>query len=230
MTAPQRTATTGVLLTPTPPTPTPPTPTPQCSTLVTVVVLAGGQSRRFGSDKLAAPVAGATVLDSLLSSLPTHWPVVSVGPERRVCRSVTWTREDPPGGGPLAGIAAGVALVDTDCTLVVAGDMPWAGPACVTAVQTLVGTPAVAAAFVRDRTGHVNPLLAAYRTDALRHALPIPAHDRPAKLLLALPHVEVVVTGRAAADVDTPADLAAADVDTPADLHAGDDDTRPGPA
>ena len=33
---------------------------------VTVVVLAGGTSRRFGSDKLAAPLHGSTVLDTVL--------------------------------------------------------------------------------------------------------------------------------------------------------------------
>ena len=37
---------------------------------VTVVVLAGGTSRRFGSDKLAAPLGGSTVLDTVLGSLP----------------------------------------------------------------------------------------------------------------------------------------------------------------
>ncbi|MGL4744604.1 MAG: NTP transferase domain-containing protein, partial [Dermatophilaceae bacterium] len=33
---------------------------------LTVVVLAGGGSRRFGADKLAAPLRGSTVLDVLL--------------------------------------------------------------------------------------------------------------------------------------------------------------------
>ncbi len=81
---------------------------------VTVVVLAGGTSRRFGSDKLAAPLGGSTVLDTVLGSLPPEWPVVVVGPPRECRRPVTWTREDPPGGGPLAGVAAGVDAVTTD--------------------------------------------------------------------------------------------------------------------
>jgi molybdenum cofactor guanylyltransferase len=67
------------------------------SSEVTVVVLAGGTSRRFGSDKLAAPLAGTTVLDVLLGSLPAQWPLVVVGSERPVVREVRWVGEDPPG-------------------------------------------------------------------------------------------------------------------------------------
>ena len=175
---------------------------------VTVVVLAGGTSRRFGSDKLAAPLAGSTVLDTVLGLLPGEWPVVVVGPTRECQRLVTWTREDPAGGGPLAGVAAGVATVATELVALVAGDMPYAGPALVTLVTALRRAPQEVGAVVAvDAHDVANPLLAAYRTASVREVLPSPAANRPAKLLLAVPHLEVEVSGRAARDVDTPADL-----------------------
>ena len=95
---------------------------------VTVVVLAGGTSRRFGADKLGARLHGSTVLETVVGSLPPGWPVVVVGPPRDCGRPVTWTREKPAGGGPLAGVAAGVLRVRTRLVAVVAGDMPYAGP------------------------------------------------------------------------------------------------------
>ena len=175
---------------------------------VTVVVLAGGTSRRFGSDKLAAPLNGSTVLETVVRSLPQDWPVVVVGPPRDCGRPVTWTREDPPGGGPLAGVAAGVAQVETDVVAVVAGDMPYAGPALVTLVAALrTASPDLGAVVAVDAQGVPNPLLTAYRTASLREALPVPAADRPAKLLLALPHLDLLVTGPASRDVDSQADL-----------------------
>ena len=175
---------------------------------VTVVVLAGGTSRRFGSDKLGARLHGSTVLDTVVGSLPEGWPVVVVGPPRDCGRPVTWTRENPPGGGPLAGVAAGVLRVRTPIVAVVAGDMPYAGPALERLVAALrTAPPEVGAAVATDDAGFANPLLAAYRTSAARGALPIPAANRPAKMLLAVPHVEVTVTGVASRDVDTPADL-----------------------
>ena len=175
---------------------------------VTVVVLAGGTSRRFGSDKLAAPLHGSTVLETVVRSLPQDWPVVVVGPPRECGRPVVWTREDPPGGGPLAGVAAGVAQVETDVVAVVAGDMPYAGPALVTLVAALrTAPPDLGAVAAVDADGVPNPLLAAYRTASLRQALPVPAANRPAKLLLALPHLDLLVTGPASRDVDSQADL-----------------------
>jgi molybdopterin-guanine dinucleotide biosynthesis protein A len=175
---------------------------------VTVVVLAGGTSRRFGSDKLAARLRGVTVLETVLGSLPAHWPVVVVGAPRDCGRPVTWTREDPPGGGPLAGVAAGVEVVATELVAVVAGDMPYAGPALIRLVAVLrTAAPQVGAVVATDEDGMANPLLAAYRTAAVREGLPQPAANRPAKLLLGLPHLELVVTGPAGRDIDTPADL-----------------------
>ena len=181
---------------------------PTASSDVTVVVLAGGTSRRFGSDKLAAPLHGSTVLDTVLVSLPHDWPVVVVGPTRDCARPVVWAREDPPGGGPLAGVAAGVGEVGTGLVAVVAGDMPYAGPALAVLVAALrTAPPEVGAVVAVDAHGVANPLLAAYRVEALRAALPEPTADRPAKLLLEVAHVEVRVEGPAGRDVDTPEDL-----------------------
>ena len=177
---------------------------------VTAVVLAGGQSRRFGSDKLAAPLAGSTVLDHLLDALPTTWPVVVVGERRATARAVTWTQEDPPAGGPLAGVEAGLAVVGTDLVAVVAGDMPYAVPGLLVLAGALAAAgPETAAAVAVDDEDHANPLLAVYRSASMRGVMPRPAHGRPAKTLLALPHLRVPVAGVASRDVDTPADLEA---------------------
>jgi molybdenum cofactor guanylyltransferase len=68
--------------------------------------------------------------------------------------------------------------------------------------------PEVGAVVAVDAHGMPNPLLAAYRVEALRGALPEPSADRPAKLLLEMARVEVRVDGPAGRDVDTPEDLA----------------------
>jgi molybdopterin-guanine dinucleotide biosynthesis protein A len=91
---------------------------------------------------------------------------------------------------------------------VVAGDMPYAGPALVTLVAALrTASPDLGAVVAVDAQGVPNPLLTAYRTASLREALPVPAADRPARLLLALPHLDLLVTGPASRGVDSQADL-----------------------
>ncbi len=175
---------------------------------VTALVVAGGMSTRFGSDKLAAPLHGTPLLDHLLLGLPAGWPVVVVGARRDTPREVGWTREEPPGGGPLAGIAAGLERVATELVAVVAGDMPHAAAALTGLADVLrTAPPEVAAAVATDREAVANPLLAVYRTEAVRGALPEDPRGTPARSLLALPHVEVAVPGVQALDVDTPADL-----------------------
>ncbi|WP_323097379.1 molybdenum cofactor guanylyltransferase [Intrasporangium sp. YIM S08009] len=175
---------------------------------VTVVVLAGGTSRRFGADKLAAPLGASTVLDRLLDTLPVGWPVILVGPARETVRSdAVWVREHPSGGGPLAGVAAAAAMVATELVAVVAGDMPFAAPALATLVAALdVSGPDVGGAVARV-DGRSNALLAAYRADALRAVLPASPHGLPARTLLAVPHVAVAVPVALARDVDTTDDL-----------------------
>lgn len=172
-----------------------------------VVVVAGGGSTRFGGDKLVADLGGHTVLDRLLDDLPPAWPVVVVGPRREVRRSgVRWTREEPPGGGPLAAAAAGMALVEGPVVGVVAGDMPFAGPVLAQLRSVLLSSGTDAAVAVDD-DGHANPLLAVYRTAAVRRLLPGPVTGGRAKRLLELEHERVPVPGRRSRDVDTPEDL-----------------------
>lgn len=193
---------------------------------LSAIVLCGGRSRRMGgTDKTALPLGDRTVLDHLLDALPARWRVVCVGVERPTRRDVSWTREQPPGGGPVAGIAAGLdaldalealGAVDTDVVVVLAGDQPFAGPAAVELARVLLedaaaaapvdeATAPVDAATALDGEGRRQPLLTAYRTAALRRAVPEPAADTPARHLLGGLHVvEVPQPGQRTEDVDTP--------------------------
>lgn len=178
---------------------------------ITAIVLAGGEGRRFGGDKLAAPYAGATVLDHLLDRLPRGWSVVCVGPVRPTARDVRWTREDPPGGGPVAGVAAGLAAVatDADTVLLLAGDQPEAANAAARLAAHLAEAPAeVGAVVAADRDGRINPLLTAFRREALEASVPAQPAGRAARALLdGLRVVEVAIDPAEQHDIDRPADL-----------------------
>lgn len=197
------------------------------------MVLCGGDSRRLGVDKTRQPFGAATVLDHLLRSLPGEWAVVAVGPERPTVRAVAWVREQPTGGGPLAGIAAGLTQVWSPVVVVVGGDMPFAAAGTAALAATLAADPTLQAAAASveprppapdrsptessgERQGEItalrgNPLLVAYRTAAVRAALPPDtAGGRARALLDAVPHRLVAVPEEALLDVDTAADLAAA--------------------
>ena len=189
-----------------------------------VIVLCGGTSRRLGGvDKTRESLSGTTVLDHLLDGLPPGWPVVCVGEMRATTRSVQWCRESPAGGGPVAGIAAGLELTrhlgaatDHDANsdvampgnaicVVVGGDMPFAATALPTLVDALNAAPGLDAVLASDPDGRTQPLLAAYRFDALRAALP--PVSRGARLMAvvdALVIDTVAFDSQTTLDVDTP--------------------------
>ncbi len=187
----------------------PPSPIDLSRTTIPAIVLCGGTSRRLaGRDKTRESLAGTTVMDHLLDALPSGWSVVCVGEERATTRPVRWCRESPAGGGPVAGMAAGLddlERLQSEICVVVGGDMPFAAAALPTLVDALHAQPALDAVLAVDPSGRRQPLLAAYRCEALRAALPLePGGAR----LMAV--IDILVTGTVACeaqitlDVDTP--------------------------
>lgn len=139
----------------------------------TAIVLAGGRSSRFGSDKTQATLAGRTLLDRVVDALPPDVPVIVAGPSLPSARpSVSLAVEELPFGGPVAGLAAALPLVSTDLVGVIAADMPFAAPALVALVESLsAASDSIEAVISIDADGRVQQLLGAYRTDAVNRAL-----------------------------------------------------------
>lgn len=184
-----------------------------------VVVLAGGASRRFRGtvpDKLALTRDGASLLETVLAGAraATAGRVVAVGPDPGAsdpaAAGVTWTREDPPGGGPLAAIAAALPAVTAEVVVLLAGDAPQGPAAAAALVAALLdaGDRADAAVLV-DSDGRRATLCAAMRTDVARlrmRQIGAP-QGRPLRTLYdGITVLEVPDAWRAADDVDTPED------------------------
>jgi molybdopterin-guanine dinucleotide biosynthesis protein A len=196
------------------------------------VILAGGTGRRLGGvDKAGLVVAGLPLLDRVLEASAAAARTVVVGEPRPTVRPVIWTREDPPGGGPVPGLAAGLAALrpapddqsdkgddepgdnDRDITVVLATDLPWLRSVDVTRLIAALRThPGTDAALFFDETGRTQPLVAAYRTSSLEAALAAvtPLDGTPVRLVVHQLAVVTVPDLGAAGDCDTPDQLAAA--------------------
>ena len=132
------------------------------------VVLAGGESRRFGGDKLAADLHGLSLLERAVTELPSDARLIIVGPEREIGRPAASAREEPPGGGPAAAMIAGLRLAvssDADAIVVLPGDAPAAGRAAMTLLSVLRSSGASAVLAV-DGSGRAQPLQLALRPPA----------------------------------------------------------------
>ena len=185
---------------------------------LSALVLAGGSGRRLGgADKPALLVGGVPLLDRVLAAVADADPVVVVGPERPTARPVRWAREQPPGGGPVAGLAAGLEVLRGGQVALLAADLPFLDRA---AVQLLAdAAQGRDGALLVDDTGREQWLCGVWSTEAVRAALaPVePAGARLRAVLGELDRVQVPAPARPGPavwfDCDTQADLATAEAD-----------------
>ncbi|MFH9349285.1 molybdenum cofactor guanylyltransferase [Kitasatospora sp. NPDC017646] len=179
-----------------------------------VIVPAGGAARRLGgADKPALTVGETTLLDRVLAACAGARTTVVVGPARPTTREgVHWTRERPPGGGPVAAVAAGLNLVTADTVLLLAADLPFLDRRTVERLTTALDEagPHTDAAVLVDAGGRDQFLTAAYRTAPLRAALAAlgdPAGQPLRRLVGGLDRLRVADTDDVAYDCDTWEDL-----------------------
>lgn len=176
------------------------------------VVLAGGTAARLdGMDKAGVEYAGRTLLEHVLAAVAGASETVVVGEQVPTSRPVTFTREDPPYGGPAAGLLAGRdALAVTPVRLVVlAVDMPRVGPATVTRLIEAAAAAGHDGAFLTDMGGR-RQLAGVVDVSALDRVRPDDSHGLPLHRLLASLDLAVVAPdGDEATDVDTWADVRA---------------------
>ncbi|MFJ2543947.1 molybdenum cofactor guanylyltransferase [Microbacterium sp. NPDC087589] len=181
------------------------------SSATAAIILAGGRASRLdGAAKPLLEVGGRTLLDRAIAALAGCDPIVVVGPPAPVHGTVVWTRETPEFGGPVAGIAAGLASTESADVFVLAADLPHAEEA----VALLRRHPPLARGedgiCLADESGRMQWLIGLYRTDALRRALgalPDGGRDASIRSLLAGLALTALPAGDLATDVDTWDDL-----------------------
>lgn len=171
-----------------------------------VIILAGGRSTRMGADKAQVKVDGVRLVDQILAGLDDETPYVVVSPFDLGIPTVS---EEPPFGGPVAGIAAGAAALDTDFKAVLSVDAP-ASPGLLGKLKAALESSSSDVAVVQAADGFLQPLCAVWTAAGLDAALGTlgDVRDAPAKRLIgaARSRVEVAGDGREK-DYDTAAEL-----------------------
>jgi molybdopterin-guanine dinucleotide biosynthesis protein A len=205
------------------------------------IVLAGGRSMRFGRNKLSEPMPdGRTLLvhavdamaavcrDVVVVIAPDAGPPAGLPPRVRVV-------VDPEScGGPLVGLATGLAAMSGEIVVVAGGDMPELVPAVLALLaETLEGGPADAVRLAGRGDGLQLPC-AVRRDRALRAAgASLLEGDRRLRGLFERLGVDLVPeadwraldpAARTVRDIDRPEDLLAET------LRPNDDERGNGPA
>ncbi|UCB42713.1 MAG: molybdenum cofactor guanylyltransferase [Dehalococcoidales bacterium] len=136
-----------------------------------VIVLAGGRSRRLGDNKVMKTVGSKTLLEQVVFCVVSlSDEVIIVAAEERLVPQLTGypnlrvVTDIYPGKGPLGGIYTGLKVSSAFCNLVVAADMPFLNQALLRYMLGLANGVDLVAPRVG---GQVEPLHAVYTRGCL---------------------------------------------------------------
>ena len=187
----------------------------------TAIIMAGGDSRRMGSDKASLLLGEQTLLQrvtailqqvfrEVLVSVRQHRPEIDLP---QVCDTI-------PNAGPLAGLCAGLAHVSTRSPptpwiFAVATDMPFVQIAL---IERLAQARSGFQAVVPIVHGHPQPLAAFYSASALNTLQTILASEGKHSLRAALAQLNVCYLDESQLQESDPELRSFMDLDTPQDL------------
>ncbi len=138
------------------------------------IILAGGQGSRLGGVRKAdLVVRGERLLDSVLAATEQCRARIVVGYEDlAVPPGVLLTREDPPGSGPAAGVAAGLELVgEAEWVLTLACDLPGISEAVPALVEAAGKARRNVDAISASSENRREWLVSIHRKESLRNAI-----------------------------------------------------------
>lgn len=178
--------------------------------VLSAVVLAGGTAARLdGADKASVELHGRTLLTWALDAVLDAHEVVVVGDPVPTHRPVTFTREDPRHGGPVAALLTGRDALHRPSqeVAVLACDMPYLTTGTFRRLREAATGHDGAVLTGPDGRRQLAFVVDAARLDAVRPGLE-EQHGMPLHRLLGpLDLAEVPALGREHRDVDTWADL-----------------------
>lgn len=131
----------------------------------TAIVMAGGDSRRMGTDKANVTLGEKTLLQSVIATMQQLFPQVIVSVRQpRAGIDLPQVCDEVPDGGPLAGLVASMGQITTPWAFMVACDMPFVVPEV---VELLAKYRLNHQAVVPVVHGHPQPLAAFYAASCL---------------------------------------------------------------
>jgi molybdopterin-guanine dinucleotide biosynthesis protein A len=187
------------------------------------VVLAGGRSTRFGTDKLATPYRGTPLLQHAALRLAELCDDVVVvlapdAPDPGLPPGIRLAHDPTEGEGPLAGLHTGLlAVVRSDIVLVIGGDMPDLQPAVAREMVRVLDDAGVDAVVLADGD-RPRPLPCVLRSLPAADVVHTLLHAGRRRLRDAIDGLRTAVIDEATWTALDPARRSVFDVDVPSDL------------
>lgn len=192
--------------------------------MTVALIIGGGRSKRMGTNKGELTLEGRTLLERAVDAVSDATLAIVVAQEVELTPAPRWpevrfTLENPPFGGPVAGIAAGVAQLsdrsDAEEVIILPVDAPSVSDA---AGELGAARPGPDGVVLQDPHGWPQYLFGRYRLGSLRRALGELGRVRGVSVRSfgeLLNVARVVVDRELVADVDTPEQAREAGIEFP---------------
>ena len=126
---------------------------------VSALILAGGNSIRFGSDKSFADLGGTPLIEHIISQLMPHFDEIIISANNKADYAYLNRQivgDIFTGAGPIAGLHAGLKAASGDYVFLAACDMPFVSDALIKRMRRVLAEMTPAAA-VPKREGFIEP-------------------------------------------------------------------------
>lgn len=137
---------------------------------ISLGLLVGGQSKRFGSEKYRALIDGTPMVQKVYRAAEGFVDeiLVSIGTKKKVIPLAEYEEvlDSYPGAGPLAGIHACMAAMQSDWLLVLACDLPYVSKTSLESLTSAIDDQ-VKLVIARGDDGTTQPLCACYHRSVL---------------------------------------------------------------
>jgi len=185
--------------------------------MISIVIQAGGVSRRMGQDKGLVQLGGRPLVQHVLdrvAQLGDEVCITTNRPQAYAFLGVPTAADPQPGLGALAGLRTALHAARGDTVLVVACDMPFLEPAL---LRHLLSRSGEAEVIIPRRHGEFEPLHAVYRRSCLT-ALEAALARGEARMISFFPDVRLLPIDQPELAAYDPEGLSFFNVNTPDDL------------
>jgi len=162
--------------------------------MLSIVIQAGGESRRMGQDKALMPFLGRPLIQRVvdrLAPIADEILVTTNSPDDYRFLNLTLFRDLKPGRGALGGLYTALSSANNEAVAVVACDMPFASPTLIEAAHRLLVEEDADVVIPDSGDGNLEPMHAVYRRETCLPAIESAIDADKWRLISWFPEVKV---------------------------------------
>src|SRR6056297_1700845 len=146
------------------------------------IILAGGKSTRFGSNKALFELNQKPMLINLIEKLKPHFNKIYVIGNKikkeENMKDIIYLKDEIPNKGPLGGLYTGLKKSDSEYNYLQACDMPFVCKGYLKYMKSYISKNNQYDAYIPEKNGYLEPFVGIYRQSIKKEVLNLIKEDK----------------------------------------------------